>query len=55
MGAVFSEGVTVGSMNKVGPILSISAVSESTDTEDFHIVPCNLKIHTLFGSVSHKV
>lgn len=50
-----TERVTVGSMNKVGPTLLISVVSESTDDEDFHIVPCNLKIHTLFGSINHNV
>lgn len=52
---VGTERVTVGSMNKVGTTLLISVVSESTDDEDFHIVPCNLKIHTLFGSISHNV
>lgn len=55
VGAVFSERVTVGNMNMVGPTLLISVVSESTDAEDFHIVPCNLKIHTLFGSISCNV
>lgn len=55
VGAVFSKRVTVGNMNMVGPTLLISVVSESTDAEDFHIVPCNLKIHTLFGSISYNV